>query len=66
MAKYKNRISTITINNRVNVVINHKQRIISKLKDNEVMANFRYDETYTTKQLGQLLRSVERDAKKII
>ncbi len=66
MASYRNGVSTIVITKRVSVVINHTQRIISKLKDNEVMENFRYDETYTTEQLGQLLKSVERDAKKLI
>ncbi len=66
MANYKNGVSEIVITSRVSVVINHRQRIISKLKDGEVVENFRYDETYTAKQFGQLLKSVERDAKELI
>ncbi len=66
MAKYRNGVSTIVITKRVSVVINHRQRMISKLKDGKVIENFRYDETYTTQQLGQLLKSVERDAKELI
>ncbi len=63
MARFKNGVSTVFINDRVSVVINHKLRTICKVKDGKLIERFNFWEDYTLGNLSQLIKSVMRDAK---